>query len=151
MPFHVKVQDQVIEDIGTSFNIKAYSEENETKTTLLEGSVKIIKSGKEKTLQPGEQGRVNNNVNEILIIKDVNLKAVIAWKNGEMSLTNSSVQQIMQEISRWYDVDIKYAGSIPVKKFFGSIDRNVPLSLVLEGLKSYGVETKLEGKTIIVQ
>ena len=57
----------------------------------------------------------------------------------------------MTDISRWYDVDIEYAGNIPEGQFSGFINKNVPLSTILKGLKTYGVETKLDGKKIIVQ
>ncbi len=100
-------------------------------------------------LKPGQQAQVKDA--QIKIVQNANLEQVLAWKNGKMSLANISVEQIMQDISRWYDVDIKYSGAIPDQKFYGLIDRNVPLSTVLLALKNYGVETKIEGKTIIVQ
>jgi transmembrane sensor len=142
-----------IEVLGTHFNVNNYGsyDDGPSRTTLLEGSIKISAHGQTRLIRPGEQAATSFTSKSIEINNKVDLEKVMAWKNGEMSLTNSTVQQIMQEISRWYDVDIKYAGTIPDKKFYGTIDRNVPLSTVLNGLKSYGVETKLEGKTIIVQ
>ncbi len=145
-PFRVKVNDQTMEDIGTSFNINAYPEETSVNTTLLEGSVKINKA---VILKPGQQARIIQS--KIHVVNDADLDEVMAWKNGKMNLTNCSVQQVMNLISRWYDVDIKYTGRIPVKNFFAVIDRNVPLSVVLEALQAYGVNTTLEGNTLVVQ
>lgn len=148
-PFHVTVNEMTVEVLGTHFNINSYSEKQTINTTLFEGSVKVKADNQSEIIKPGQQARLSGY--KINILNNVDLDQVIAWKNGEIALTNISVKEIMQDISRWYDVDISYAGSIPDKKFYGSIDRNVPLSTVLKGLQSYGVVTKLEGKTIIVQ
>jgi len=142
-----------VEVLGTHFNINAYNgnEDNLTNTTLFEGSVRILAHGTSRMIEPGEQASASFAGAQIGVKDKVDMEKVIAWKNGEMALANSSVEQIMQEISRWYDVDIKYGGSVPNKGFYGSIDRNVPLSSVLNALKAYGVETRLEGRTIIVE
>ena len=81
----------------------------------------------------------------------MDLEDVMAWRNGEMVLSNGTVAELMNEISRWYDMDIEYAGAVPKKQFYGSLRRDVPLSTVLNALKAYGVNTKVEGKKIIVQ
>jgi len=142
-----------VEVLGTHFNINAYNsnENNLARTTLLEGSVKVLAHGASRMIKPGEQASASLGSPRIGVSDKVDVGKVIAWKNGEIALNNSSVEQIMQEISRWYDVDIKYAGRIPNKGFYGSIDRTVPLSSVLKALEAYGVKTKLEGKTIIVE
>ena len=153
MPFRVKANDQIIEDIGTAFNVNAYPDEKSLNTTLIEGSVQIIVDQKfhsyEVVLKPGQQAQMTED--KIKVKPKVDIDKIVAWKNGKMSLTGSSVPQIMREISRWYDMDIKYSGDMPEKKFYGLIDRNVPLSTVLMALKNYGVGTKIDGKTIIVQ
>jgi transmembrane sensor len=154
MPFIVHAAGQAIEDIGTAFNINTYNDEVTSNTTLVQGAVKItlgLKPGKYGVvLKPGEQAQTDK-AGEIRIVTSADLKQVLAWKNGKIALTNSTLQQVMMNISRWYDVDIQYAGAIPDKKFNGSIDRNVPLLTVLKGLQINGIETRLEGKTIIVQ
>ncbi|MEO6963913.1 MAG: FecR domain-containing protein [Puia sp.] len=142
-----------IEVLGTHFNVKAYHDDRDepVKITLLEGSVNVLAHGSIKTIRPGQQASASFTDNQIGVTDKVDLDKVMAWKNGRMTLTNSSVEQVMRDISRWYDVDIKYNGTIPGKQFYGSIHRNVPLSSVLNALKAYGVNTKLEGKTIIVE
>ncbi len=153
-PFVVTKQNWMqIEVLGTHFNIKAYDQKDNTpaKTTLLEGSIKISVGNESKQIIPGEQAITAVDKNKIEIRKNVDLDDVMAWRNGEMVLTSGSVQEIMNEISRWYDMDIVYAGAIPDKQFYGSVQRDVPLSTVLHALEAYGVQTKVEGKKIIVQ
>lgn len=142
-----------IEVLGTHFNVKAYDQSDKapTRTTLLEGSIKISVGNESKQIIPGEQAVAGFNKKGIEIKKNVDLDDVMAWRNGEMVLTSGSVQEIMNEISRWYDMDIVYTGAIPDKQFYGSVQRDVPLSTVLHALEAYGVQTRVEGKKIIVQ
>ena len=141
-----------VDVLGTHFNINDYENEEDgmAKTTLLEGSVKISAHGLSRTIKPGEQAATSFPGKDISINVQADLYKIMAWKNGEMVLSNGNLQKLMREISRWYDVDIEFRGNIPDKKFYGSIDRNVPLSSVLKALKAYGIDTKLEGKKIIV-
>ncbi len=151
-----------IEVLGTHFNVNAYEDNknanpntapnlNPTRTTLLEGSIKITAGKESKLIKPGEQAVAGFGSKTIDINQKVDVDKVMAWRYGKMALTDVSVQQLMSEISRWYDVDIEYAGAVPDKQFYGSIRRDVPLSTVLNALRAYGVETKIEGKKIIVQ
>jgi transmembrane sensor len=151
MPFVVKAGNQVITDLGTSFNINAYPDEGAITTTLLQGSIKIFVGSKSNLLVPGQQEIASVEGESVMIKNNVDIDKVMAWRNGKISLTDVSVKQLMTEISRWYDVDIEYSGTVPNKQFYGSIRRDVPLSTVLNDLKVYGVETKVEGKKIIVQ
>jgi transmembrane sensor len=141
-----------IEVLGTHFNVNAYDDNgNPARTTLLEGSVKISAHGQNKIIKPGEQAITAFVSKTIDIDQNVNVDKIMAWRNGRIAITDVSVQQLMTEISRWYDVDIEYSGTVPDKQFYGSIRRDVPLSTVLHALEAYGVKTKIEGKKIIVQ
>jgi transmembrane sensor len=151
MPFVVKAGNQVITDLGTSFNINAYPDEGALTTTLLQGSIKIFVGTKTNLLVPGQQEIASVEGESVMIKNNADIDKVMAWRNGKMALTDVSVKQLMTEISRWYDVDIEYVGTVPNKQFYGSIHRDVPLSTVLNALKAYGVETKVERKKIIVQ
>lgn len=148
-PFYVKVGDMSIKVLGTHFNVSAYSDDNSIKTTLLEGSVKITKGKSVGLLKPGEQGvLVKNKVG--LEIKKVDMEEVMAWKNGLFQFNGADINTIMNEISRWYDVDVMYAGQVPVRHFEGKISRDADLSQVLKILELSNVKFKVEGKKIIV-
>ena len=81
-PFKVLVNGLEVEDIGTHFNINAYPDENSISTTLIEGSVKLKQDKKEKLLYPGQEAKLKSD-GEITIVRDVDIKKIIAWKNGE--------------------------------------------------------------------
>ncbi len=148
-PFKVLVNEMEVEVLGTHFNINSYSDEANIQTTLLEGSVSISKGNNKKLLKPGQQAQLNNSGN-IKIVNDVNIDAVMAWKNGYFSFENTDMTSVMRQISRWYDVDIVYEGKIPDRKFGGEILRSSNASQVLKILEESKVHFRIEGKIIIV-
>jgi len=150
-PFIVVTRHSDIAVLGTHFNVMAYDDEPAVNTTLLEGSVKISIPGKQTAtvIEPGEQASVGNR-GDAIEVKKVNAANVAAWIHGLLSLKDCSVQEFMNQLSRWYDIDIEYAGKVPQQRFGGMINRNVPLSDVLSALDAGGIHTKLEEKKIIV-
>jgi len=148
-PFKVQVGNMEIEDIGTAFNVNAYADEPSTKTTLVEGSVKVSTGNNSKLLTPGQQAITQEN-NSVQVKKNVNVEEVISWKNGQMKFENEDLQTIMRQISRWYDVDITYQDNIPHKIFNGGISRKSNLSELLKILEFEGVNFTQKGRNIIV-
>jgi transmembrane sensor len=149
-PFYVKVGGMSIKVLGTHFNVSAYSDNNAIKTSLLEGSVKITEGKTEGLLRPGEQGILIRN-KENLEIRKFDMEEVMAWKNGLFQFKGADIITIMNEISRWYDVDVIYSGKVPVRHFEGKISREAALPEVLKILELSNVKFKVEGKKIIVE
>jgi len=147
-PFHVKTKTQDVEVLGTHFNVNAYNDEVATKTTLLEGSVKV-KADNSVVLKPGEQSVLKAN-SPFTIDHSPDIDQVMAWKNGWFEFDNTDIKAIMRQISRWYDVDIRYETKTDNQTYGGRISRNINLSNILKMLELYGVHCKLEGKTLTV-
>ena len=150
-PFRVAVNGTTVEVLGTHFNINSYNDEASLNTTLLEGSVKVMRGSNTIMLSPGQQAQVNKN-GAIAKLQHVNTVQVVAWKNNSFSFNNTDLKQLMRQLARWYDVDIEYKNdnSEPVK-FNGDISRTVTLSNVLKMLELTGeVSFGIEGKKIIV-
>lgn len=150
MPFHVNANGIDVEVLGTHFNVNAYEDEGAIKTTLLEGSVRIIKGKTAGLLKPGEQAVLNKKVNG-MEIKKVDMNEVIAWKNGLFQFDGADIKSIMRQIGRWYDVEIEYGGEVSKRKFEGKIGRDAQLPDVLKILELSSVKFSVEGKKIIVQ
>ncbi len=132
-PFRVHAAGQTIEDIGTSFNVNAYTDEPAVKTTLVEGIVKADKT----ILAPGQQymnGRVSL----------ANIEQALAWKNGLFSFEQADIHEVMKQLSRWYNVEIKFEGKIDYVPFQGEIGRSLTLSQVLKGLEQIHVHFRIE-------
>ncbi|MCX2453195.1 DUF4974 domain-containing protein [Pedobacter sp. PLR] len=133
-----------VEVLGTHFNVSSYSNESSLKTTLLEGSVKIGT----QLLVPGQQS-VRSNAG--LKIKEIDVEEVIAWKNGFFVFENDNLEGILKKLSRWYDVDIAYDGSLNHVKVIGSVSRNTDLPTVLRMLeKTDKFKFKVQGRRVSV-
>lgn len=135
MPFKVKVNSMEVSVLGTHFNVMAYSDENVIKTTLLEGSVKVIASNISKLIVPGQQTQLTTNGK--LTVSDADVDEAVAWKNGFFQFNSADMQTVIRQINRWYDVDVVYAGNID-EHFTGTISRSVEASQVLKKLQLTG-------------
>ncbi|SER87843.1 FecR family protein [Pedobacter rhizosphaerae] len=149
MPFKVTSAGQVIEVLGTQFNVSAYKDEGLMKTTLLQGSVKITSNGHSRLLVPGQQAQVDSR--EIIISNDINPKEVIAWKDGYF-MFNENLKNIMNKIARWYNVDVEYDGNVDLNQEFGGrISRTKTLSSALKIMELTGnIHFKIDGRRVIV-
>ena len=149
VPFIVETAKQRVEVLGTVFNIKAYADEEDIKTTLIEGSVKISAESTygPKILKPGQQGILNNGN---IAIKEVNISHAIAWKQGDFTFDAMPLEEIMRQIARWYDVEVVYEGKIDQTRLGGSISRSKNIQEVLDVLKLTGIHFNLKGRRIMI-
>jgi transmembrane sensor len=149
MPFIVKFNDANIEVLGTHFDIKAYDDED-TKATLAEGSIKISKNSQQKILVPGQQVVVSK-VADNLEVSPANMDEALAWKNGYFIFHDASIQSIMKTAARWYDVDVAYDADIRNKKFGGRVSKYKNISELLKNMELTGtIHFKIEGRRITV-
>ncbi len=149
-PFRVYSKGQIVEVLGTQFNINTYDDEPAVKTTLVEGKVKITATAKNQVgiLQPGQEVSINAST---FNIRNVEVEQAIAWKNGQFMFENDDIQQIMRMVSRWYDVDVIYSGPLPDDKFTGFVSRFSNVSEVLNTLQlTRKVHFKINNKKITV-
>jgi transmembrane sensor len=149
-PFRVTVNGQTVEVLGTHFNINAYEDELSTRTTLLEGRVKVSKGNESAILNPGQQSLITTAVPNRINVKEAHIEEATAWKDGHFHFEADNIQSVMRQMARWYDVDIEYNGAIPVRSFSGDIDRNSKASVALKILSISRVHFKIDGKKIIV-
>ncbi len=138
-PFIVNAGNQQIEDIGTSFNVNAYTDEAGIKTTLVEGSVKINNA----VLRPGQQYLSGK-------VETADLDADLAWKNGLFVFNSVGIETVMRQVARWYDLEVVYEGKKTGDTFGGGITRSASLNQVLEILQSSKVHFRLEGRKLMV-
>ncbi|WP_129714064.1 FecR family protein [Pedobacter sp. SYP-B3415] len=149
IPFTVSSNGQQIDVLGTHFNVNAYHDEPFTRTTLLEGSVRIKKAGTEEhvMLRPGQQALVNEDIR----VSQADTEKAIAWQRGYFSFDNESVESIMRTVSRWYDVDVVINDQIRNRRFGGTLSRFGQISTLLGLMEKTGViHFKIEGRRVIV-
>jgi transmembrane sensor len=150
MPFKVKSGRQVVEVLGTHFDINAYDNEPVIKTTLLEGSVKVNYNNASTLIKPGQQAIIAFNDAKNIDVHDADLEKEMAWKNGAFSFENDDLHSVMRQIARWYDAEVIYEGDFPDDKFFGGIPKSSKLSGVAKILELNNIHLKINGRTIRV-
>lgn len=180
MPFRVQVMKQSnlgdadnqaeITVLGTHFNVNAYADEGEMKTTLLEGSVRItpvqgsqtlprrsfsgdgVVAHSSKLLSPGQQASLSHQSQKShsIQVQTVDTEEAIAWKNGKFHFNQADIKTVMRQIARWYDVEVVYEGPVSKEKFEGEIPRNSSLTEVFKILELSAVHFKTEGRKVIV-
>lgn len=147
-PFIVQANGTDVKVLGTHFNVDAYSKK--VRTTLEEGKVEVSVAEHAIILQPGEfaesvDGRLNKGYADLA--KD------LAWHNNEFYFNRDNVQSIVNQLSNWYDVEAKFDQGVNRNKAItGSVDRNVPLSQVLEMLEYVSdLRFKIDGNQLIIK
>ncbi|NTS42429.1 FecR domain-containing protein [Flavisolibacter sp. BT320] len=151
-PFLVETGGMQVEVKGTKFNVNAYPDEKDRRTTLLEGAV-VIKAGTaEKALLPGEQAIVANTTStapSIRVDGRADLEEAMAWVNGRFRFNNADAETVMRQVARWYDVEVKFAAR-PRLRFGGQIDRASTLRQMFTILETSGLHFSLQGKVVTV-
>jgi transmembrane sensor len=147
IPFLVVCNNQVIEVVGTHFNVNSYRDEGAVKTTLLEGSVKVYavrgaagKIGEAVRLKPGEQSilKQTNSRTSAISVEKADTESAIAWQRGFFKFKDTDIQEVMRQLSRWYDLDVVYKGPLPQDQFTGYVSKKVAISDVLTILEEGG-------------
>jgi len=153
-PFHVKIDDRAdILVLGTSFNVNAYEDEPDLRTTLLEGKIKIEQQQKSMVLTPGQQARLSPpaTASAIRVIDHADIEKVMAWKNGYFNFEDMPFGEAMRQLARWYDIDVVYENGVPDIPLGGETSRNLKLSDLLKGLAGAGVKYRLEqGRRLVI-
>lgn len=148
-PFVIQLNKSEVVVLGTQFNVTDYSDEDNSRTTLLEGAVKLRTDAQEMVLKPGQQVRMERNSGH-LSAKTVDTDQIIAWTRNRLSFDKTDFADLMRQISRWYDVDVVYKGKVPDIHIGGSLHRNVNLSIVMEFLGVNGVHYSISDRTITI-
>lgn len=160
--FIVQKGNMQVDVLGTHFNVNTYEEEGNIKVTLLEGSVRVRSEAggqKSEVLKPGQQAVVKVSPTggdlegAIKVKQDANIEEVMAWKNGKFVFDNTSLEMIMRQIERWYDVEVSYEGNIKDQgiTLTGRISRYSNASKVLDLLQTAGIHFMINGKKIIIK
>ncbi|HEU4554919.1 MAG TPA: FecR domain-containing protein [Chitinophaga sp.] len=149
-PFKVMANGMEVQVLGTRFNISAYEDESAVKTTLMQGAVKLVAPASQVALQPGEQGLLPSPL-AAFRVKKVNPEDAVAWKNGFFAFDNAGIREVMQQIARWYDMEVVFEDNNIKRNFGGTVTRYKDVTAVLKRLEMTGViHFKVEGRRIIV-
>lgn len=130
-PFVVEADRMKVEVTGTSFDVKAYSGENEIHTLLVEGRVCV----NNRVLNPSQQYSLDKITGEC-VVKEVEPELYLGWMNGMFVFRNQRLEEVMTELARWYGVSVFYATPL-VKdiRFSGNLERYQTIDEMLNVIK----------------
>lgn len=150
-PFKVVTKNEIIEDMGTEFNVNAYELNDKVKTTLLEGAINVRngEDGKAIVLKPGEQAVLAGGK---IAIDLVDLEATTAWMQGKLVFNHESLENILAEVARIYDIQFVWTdNTLKNKKFGGAVSRTKKLATILNFFRKTGeVDFVVEGNHVKV-
>ncbi len=150
-PFRVETDGQVVTVHGTEFNVKSYKEDKNILTTLVEGSISLSKANGsgEVMLRPGHQSKFNKQ-DASTSVRTVNAEMVASWRYGKFVFENQTLEEIMQELSRWYNFEYEFSNNdLKQIEFMGSIPRYSQFDTALTILeKSGGIRFKKHGNKL---
>lgn len=151
VPFIVQSGAQTLEVLGTHFNIKSFGDR--IVTTLVEGKVKLSFADaalKEQVLAPNDQVVFDKSRTSVKK-EQVDPFYSLAWKNGNFAFDNASIQTVMDEVARWYDVEISYQDQLQGQRFSGTISRYENIDKLLKTISfAGGVHFERKGRRIYV-
>ena len=150
-PFHVNVKNNVcVEVLGTSFNVRGYSDENSVETVLEEGVVRMSQGKDTVVLKPGHKATYRPN--EPIQTTTVNTELYTAWRHGQYIFMDESVENILKQLSRWYDIEVFYSNEAAKSvTFSGDVTKYDDIDTLLKAMEiAGGVHFKISGRTLIV-
>ena len=143
-PFLIHTKRQIIEVLGTAFNVEAYADDKLEKTSLVHGKVRVrevLRSSEKLNLIPGEQSIISDSSIEKT---QFNPDDILGWKDNKFIFNNTDLSQALKVLSRWYDFDVLYEGEVPQSQFYAEINRSNKLTTVLKTLEKGGVKFRME-------
>ena len=152
--FIVSTKTQKINVLGTKFNVKSYSEDDIITTTLVEGKVKVENGENQILLFPNQQSKVDSN-SAIIDVSDVDVSQQISWIKGLFSFNDTSLEDIMHTLSRWYDLEFIFKSANQKKFIFsGILERTKSIEDILfiieKTSSSNEINFEINNKTIII-
>ena len=156
-PFIVNTDNLDVRVLGTEFNVSAYLDEDQIKTTLVNGSVIIEVADKgsgriKKLLVPNEQAVLVKSTS-MVSVATVNPDHYTSWMRGMMEFNNEPLDVVMRRLARWYDFKYEFrSDKVKARHFTANIENKENISTVLEMLEmTTNVEFELEENVIVVK
>ena len=152
VPFIVHTDRGNIKVLGTSFNVRDYQDETFLETTLVSGKIAFNQSEKEVYLKPNEQLRLNKENGETTV-EMVDVRLYCSWKEGRFVLEKERLENIMNTISRWYNINVSYEDqAVKDILFTGNIKRYGDLEQVIEMLKLINkIDIEVKGNDVFIK
>lgn len=148
-PFKVVSNGQIVTVYGTEFDVNLYSN-NEIFTTLISGSISVSSGDKMVNLIPGMRSIVSD---EEIVIEETSVDKIALWRNGYFVFEAKKLEQVMNDLSRWYDMEVEYEYEELKKiQFKGSVMIGKEISSVLKILEmTKEISFSVKGNRVLIK
>jgi len=148
VPFRISSLRQEIEVLGTQFNVHAYPDETNIRTTLVDGAVRVMAGGESVLLKPNEEADLGHGLH----VSPADIEAAVAWKNGYFRCVDQPLESIMKQVSRWYNVKVVYEDEKMKDETFGVLSNKFSnISVLLKMMEKTGnAKFTVNGTTVVV-
>jgi len=148
-PFIVNVGQSTVEAVGTAFNINTHLKEGQIKTILTEGRIRVSVADKSVLIDEGNATMVDSKG---ISVAKADPEEAQAWKDGYFYFGGKDLRNIMNEVSRWYGVDVEYERTLSDEKYQGGIKRTESIQAVCNVLKGVtGLDIQIKNRTLVVK
>ena len=150
-PFIVETFACDVEVLGTEFNVRAYPS-LPSATTLVKGSVMIRDADQNIQLKPGEQV-IKELDGKGMVKREVDVTPYIAWKQGYFLFENERLEIILNELARWYNVNVFFENlSVRDERFSVDTRRHENFEEVLRLIEqTRAVQIEVKGNNVFVK
>lgn len=147
-PFYIQSGEVLVRVTGTSFNVRAFQDENELKVAVVSGTVEVsTTNGKQTKLKKNEMAVYNHQLKSIELTS-YNYKTEIAWKDGKLIFSDNNLNEVLEKLQRWYGVEVILQDD-DVKGIYNGEYENASLEMVLEGVSfAYDLDYEIKGNTV---
>lgn len=149
-PFMVNMKGMQVEVLGTSFNINTFNQK--ISTTLVEGSIKLNRIGKAALYQaPGEQSNFDP-LTQNITKSEVDVYPYTSWKDGWLVFNDNSLEEVLEQVGRWYDYNISFESpELKVLRFGGKLRKSKKITDVLNVIeRSNELKYRISDQTIYI-
>lgn len=113
LPFIIHTPNSQITVYGTSFNVSSYTDEKRESVVLVQGSVEVKNISGAIRLKPDEMALIENGT---MTRKKVDVSAYISWKSGYLQMSKTPLNEVLQKIGRYYNVEFRFPDNLKLEE-----------------------------------
>lgn len=139
-PFLIHTDDVDVQVIGTKLTVKAYPESESVKVAVVEGKVAVhavvqeAPASEEEVILAKDEMATLEKSNGALSVSGYDKNDIMGWQNGILYFEKASFPQIVNQLERWYGVEIRVEDEIGMDadwRFSGKF-KNKPIGYILD-------------------
>lgn len=130
-PFIVHTATFDVEVFGTSFNVSAYEDDDESSVVLVEGSVQLNSLGNSVKMRPNEMAKFSTSG---FSKQEIDVSLYTSWIKGVFIFDSTPIAEVLKKVGRYYNISFSEIQNIPNKKITGKLHLSEDIDDVLSSI-----------------